>query len=242
MRIFAAQLKSHKGNIQANILKHLELVEAAAGHNADLVFFPELSLTGYEPQLAKDLAMFIDDQRLDIFQQKSDAYEMVIGLGIPTKSSDGPKISLAIFQPQKPPLCYSKQTLHADEYPFFVVGNKQLYLSLDGLNIAPAICYESMLMPHADEVCSKGVSLYLASVAKHQEGVQRGSQHYAAVAAKHNMPVMMANAHGPSDNFVSYGCSAVWDNTGRRCAVLSNDKDGLVGMDLDSQKSFTLEL
>jgi predicted amidohydrolase len=49
MRIGAAQLRPVAGDVASNLAKHLELIDVAAALGADLVYFPELSLTGYEP-------------------------------------------------------------------------------------------------------------------------------------------------------------------------------------------------
>ena len=42
-----AQMNTHLGNLQANLEKHLSLVDEARSNGADLLIFPELSLTGY---------------------------------------------------------------------------------------------------------------------------------------------------------------------------------------------------
>jgi len=42
-----AQINTRLGNVQANLEKHLELAEEARRQGADLLVFPELSLTGY---------------------------------------------------------------------------------------------------------------------------------------------------------------------------------------------------
>ncbi|NSW51500.1 MAG: hypothetical protein HPY85_03230 [Anaerolineae bacterium] len=48
-----AQINTMLGKVQENCEKHLEYVEAAVAENADLIVFPELSLTGY---VLQDLA------------------------------------------------------------------------------------------------------------------------------------------------------------------------------------------
>ncbi len=41
---------------------------------------------------------------------------------MPVKSNEGILISMLIFQPRTQRQIYSKQHLHADEYPYFVNG------------------------------------------------------------------------------------------------------------------------
>lgn len=46
-RVALAQISPHLGDIQFNLHKHLDWIERAAAQHADLVVFPELSLSGY---------------------------------------------------------------------------------------------------------------------------------------------------------------------------------------------------
>ncbi|MBW6474659.1 MAG: hypothetical protein K0B14_16145 [Anaerolineaceae bacterium] len=46
-KLALAQINTVLGNVQANLAKHLELVEQALAQGADLLVFPELSMTGY---------------------------------------------------------------------------------------------------------------------------------------------------------------------------------------------------
>jgi predicted amidohydrolase len=57
MKICVAQTKSVKGDVLKNIENHLKFIELALAFSADLIIFPELSLTGYEPELAGKMLM-----------------------------------------------------------------------------------------------------------------------------------------------------------------------------------------
>ncbi len=58
IKIALAQFNSKLGDVKANLEKHLELIEEAHKQNADLIIFPELSLTGYVLQdLAYNVAL-----------------------------------------------------------------------------------------------------------------------------------------------------------------------------------------
>ncbi len=50
IKIALAQFNSKLGDVKANLEKHLELIEEAHKQGADLIIFPELSLTGYALQ------------------------------------------------------------------------------------------------------------------------------------------------------------------------------------------------
>lgn len=235
MKICIAQLRPVKGDISANVGKHEMLMLLAAKLEAAAIFFPELSLTAYEPELAEDLASSQDDPRLDVFQQISDDKKMVIGLGLPTRTGIGVQISMIIFQPHQERQSYSKQQLHADELPYFVHGDKQAILIIDNMKIAPAICYESLQMDHAEEASRLGAEIYLASVAKSQSGINKAMSHYPVVARRFSMPVLMANCVGYCDNFYSFGTSSVWTKHGELVGQLGSDHEGLLVFDTETE-------
>ena len=126
MKISVAQTKPIKGNIAANIETHKKLIQLAIENQADSIFFPELSITSYDSELAKGWATNQDDSIFDDFQKISNFNKITIGIGMPTKTSLGTQISMIIFQPNSERQTYSKQKLHADEFPYFIKGEKQI--------------------------------------------------------------------------------------------------------------------
>src|SRR5262249_61761781 len=63
-KIAAGQIASIRGDMDRNIATHAMAMAAAAAHDVSVLVFPELSLTGYEPDLAADLAISAADERL----------------------------------------------------------------------------------------------------------------------------------------------------------------------------------
>jgi predicted amidohydrolase len=242
MKISAVQLQSFTGNIASNVTKHLEFIKVSVAQGADLVFFPELSLTGYEPQLAQSLATDTTDPRLDVFQLCSDTLNMIVGVGLPISVKSKVQIGMVWFEPKAPRRSYAKQQLHADELPFFVTGNRQLVLESSAHKLAPAICYESLQPNHSDDAANLGVDVYLASVAKPAGGMAKAMLHYPVIARKHNMYVIIANSVGPCDNFISVGQSAVWNNQGELLMKMDSESEGLLLVDTISEKASIHEL
>ena len=242
MRVCAAQLRPAAGDLATNTIKHLELIERAVAHRADLVFFPELSLTGYEPHLAGSLASNAADRRLDAFQQRSDAHNLVIGVGMPIAVAAGVQIGMVWFAPGMPRRTYAKQHLHVDEHPYFVPGVGQLVLESAGRKLAPAICYESLQMDHADSAAALAADVYLASVAKPANNLAKAMVHYPAVARRHNLFVIMANCVGPSDDFVGVGQSAAWNARGELLVQMDAESEGVVALDTASGTASVHEL
>lgn len=79
MRIAVAQTRPVAGDVERNIAGHLRLIDLAASLRSELVVFPELSITGYEPALAANLATSQHDPRFKVFQDVSE--ENALGTG-----------------------------------------------------------------------------------------------------------------------------------------------------------------
>jgi len=236
MKICVAQTRPFKGDIQKNIDSHLRLINIAVSYGADIIVFPELSLTGYEPGLAESLATNQDDKILDNFQGISNDNKITIGVGMPTNSSSGILISMIIFQPHQPKQTYSKQYLHEDEFPYFINGQGQVFLTMDNIKIAPAICYESLLPEHSANASKNGAAIYIASVAKSASGVEKAFKHFPEVANKYAMTVLMANAVGPCDNFESAGKTSIWNSKGLFLGQLNDTHEGILIIDTETEE------
>lgn len=231
MKLCAVQLASRKGDLQGNLDRHLRCIEQAAALGADLVVFPELSLTGYEPTLARQVALPISSARLEPLQALCDRLNICVAVGLPLPTPAGIQIGMPILRPGQPPLAYAKQRLHADELAFFAAGDQPMVFAAGQLQVAPAICYESMFMAHAADARARGAQLYLVSVAKTAKGIREGYEHYPEVARTLGIPVLMANCVGPADNFVGAGGSAAWDSQGQLLAALGERDEGMIVLD-----------
>ncbi len=237
MIVAAAQVRSVPGNFTANTDTHLAAVGVAARNGADMVVFPELSLTGYEPSLAGELAFDLSDDGLQEFSKESEGLGITIGVGIPTRTNGKPRISQAFFMPGHKEILYSKQHLHDDELPFFTAGDSQASLEIDGETVIPAICYESLVPHHAENAAELGATAYVACVAKHERGVIKAHSYFPEAARGNQFTLIMCNAVGPSDNFVSAGNSAAWNRRGEGIARAGADEECLLLVDLASEQA-----
>ncbi len=243
MKICAAQTKPIKGDISANIEQHIKLIHQAGLNQAQIIIFPELSLTGYEPELAKQLAVDLNDTRLDIFQQLSELYQLVIGVGIPTKQLDNSEqifISMLIFQPKKQRIIYSKQHFFESESAFFCSGRQSIYLNYVNEIIAPVICYELSNSSLVQKAKQNAATVYMASVLNSVNGVDSDLLKLAEIAKKYQMTVSMSNFVGESGGYQCAGKSAIWNVHGEMVGQLSSDEEALLIYDIDSKKLLKL--
>jgi len=241
MKIAIAQIRPVKGNIEKNIDLHKDIIALALTENINAVFFSELSITSYEPELAKDLKMDVNDTRLNIFQHISNKENITIGIGTPTKFEAGVQISMLIFQPHVRLQKYSKQLLHDDEKPYFKNGDQQIIIQLDKTHIAPAICYESLQKEHLEQSIQLGADIYLASTAKSQQGIDKANLYFPKIAREKAMPVLMSNCVGYCDNFESAGQSMIWNKHGNLIGQLSKTDEGILVYDTKNEIAIELK-
>lgn len=236
MRICAAQTRPIKGDIGSNIDRHKKVIDLAASNGAGTIIFPELSLTGYEPTLSKELATHQDDRRFDDFQKISNARQITIGVGVPTKNNADVCISMVIFQPHGARQTYSKQYLHPDEEEFFVSGQNSTGLIGAKPKLALAICYELSVPEHAENAFKSGAEIYIASVAKFVNGVDKAVKRLAEIAEKYSMTVLMSNCIGIADGQECAGKTSVWNKKGVLLGQLNDTNEGIIIFDTDTQE------
>lgn len=236
MKICVAQTRPVKGDIQSNIVNHKKLIDLAISNGADIIIFPELSLTGYEPRLAKELATHQDDSRFDEFQKISDTKQITIGVGVPTKNNAGICIGMVLFQPHKARQTYSKNYLHRDEEAFFISGQSFTGLEVKKTNIALAICYELSIDEHSENAFKSGAEIYIASVAKFANQVDIAINRLSDMANKYSMTVLMSNCVGQSDGYEWAGKTSIWNNKGVLVGQLDDKNEGILIIATDTQE------
>ncbi|MGO8686234.1 MAG: nitrilase-related carbon-nitrogen hydrolase [Candidatus Dormibacteria bacterium] len=75
-----AQMAPRLGDLSANVERHLELLRDASAGGADLIVFPELSLTGYFlKDLVTEIAVRIDGPELAALAEASRGIDAVVG-------------------------------------------------------------------------------------------------------------------------------------------------------------------
>ncbi len=212
----AAQTVVVKGDIAANVARHVALAALAAGAGAKLILFPELSLTGYEPELAGELALRADDARLVPLRDAAAAHGIVVIAGAPLANDGGlPLIASLTFRPDGTTAVYTKQHLHGGEETAFAAGQGGAMLDVEGAAIALAVCADFTHSSHARAAALAGARVYAASVLVSVNGYDNDAALLQGHAAAHTMPVLMANHGGPSGGWHCAGRSAVWDEEGR---------------------------
>ena len=224
----AAQAVSIRGDVRANVTDHCRLAELAASRGAHVVVFPELSLTGYEPDLAAELAFTPADERLAPLQELADSCTTTLVVGAPLLLSSGLHIGALILQAGTPVKAYTKRHLHTGEERFFVPGTLDPRVDVGAESAAIAICADTHHPSHPAAAAESGASAYLAGVFFSPDGFPANADRLSGHASKHGMVVAMANSGAGTSRFEAAGNSSIWAPDGSCVGRLAGLGSGLV--------------
>ena len=238
MRISAAQIILERGNLEENIRRHLKIIDLAVLRGCEMIVFPELSLTGYETERARDLALTEKDSKLNVFQETSDLFKISITVGAPLKNNGSVSIAALTFTPQaNKPMIYNKMFLHADEEAYFTSGSTNNNILPQDSQVALAICYELSVSAHIEKALEDGATIYLASVAKTDQGVKKAHSQLSQIASDNSIYALMANSIGPSSDGMCLGQSAIWDQEGKLIDQLDDHRSGILILDTETGRT-----
>jgi len=204
-----------RGDIGANLARHLEMIRLAAAQRADLLLFPELSLTGYELDLVADLAFETGDPRLEVLRVRAIEHGLTIVVGAPVRLDTGLHIGAFTYEPRGVVGLYTKHHLGGDEAKYVVPGERNPRLDLRGRTAAIAICADANQASHAGSAAERGADFYLTSAFVEVGDQVKKEATLAGHASHHAMTVVLANYGGASGGLPSGGRSAVWDRSGK---------------------------
>lgn len=238
--IAAAQTIPTPGDVDANIERHLRLVPIAAVEEAQVLVFPELSLTGYEMDLAHGLAFSLNDPRLGPLIEAAAAHSMTLIVGAPVRLNSRLYIGALIIPPDGAVDVYTKQRLGAfsdgarvdgvvppAEASTFHPGDYDPLVRFGGNTAAVAVCADVGRPSHPEAAAKRGAKTYLASMFVIPSEFDRETTNLAAYAARHSMAVVFANYGGPSGGLASAGRSAIWSEKGERLIQLDASGAGV---------------
>ena len=213
--IAVAQSSSVKGDIDENIRRHARFVSIAVEHGANVVVFPELSLTGYEPIIAAETAIDSGDRRLNPLQDLSDRFDVTTIAGCPIRSDNAkPWIGAVIFRPDSPVDIYRKRFLHGDEVSHFSPCDDVVVCRSHGRDIGMAICADIQNPAHPADASREGANVYVASVAITPNGIVDAEASMSDHARKHQFLSAMSNYASETGGYSIAGRSSIWNESG----------------------------
>ncbi len=220
--IALAQLNTYVGDIPGNTQKVIQFAtRAATDLAADVVIFPELTLTGYPPEdllLRPSLDLRIERALGEIMAAK---LPLAVIVGYP-KRIDGKLFNMAgVIQAGELIAEYAKQCLPNyqvfDEKRYFAAGDQACVFDLKGVPSALTICEDIWFAAPMAQAKAAGASLMLnLNASPYHQGKQAEREAVVAERAQEGaMPVVYVNLVGGQDELVFDGGSVVVDAQGQ---------------------------
>ncbi len=249
LRLALAQINTTVGDIEGNAAKVRDWLQKARDQEADLVLFPEMTLTGYPPE---DLLLkpdFIAAAREALEALLPDTADLTVALGLPIANHYDLYNAAAFIQNGSLLGLYPKHYLPNygvfDENRYFGAGEETLLFDLDGDRVGVSIC-EDIWYPGGPPQWQAllGAELLLnisASPYARRKGAAR-ERMMATRAADNVAFVTYCNLVGGQDELVFDGRSLVFGPDGRLLARGPMFEEALIVVDIDLDEVFRRRL
>jgi predicted amidohydrolase len=209
LTVAAAQPAYADLDVDTSVQRHARLVRAA---RAQLVVFPELSLTGY---VMTAPVVRPDDPRLAPLVSACRDTGAVALVGAPVADLDGAEsIAVLAVNGEGVTVAYRKIWLHGDaETSRFTPGGAPVAVEVGGWRLGLAVCADVGVPEHARVTAGLGIDAYVASSLYRDsaEALRRRDTHLAERAKAYGVWGIRATGAGPTGEFgPGSGGSGIW--------------------------------
>lgn len=222
LTIVMAQLNLMVGDIPGNTQTILEAALAAVNdHQADVVVFPELSLTAYPAEdllLRPSLSLRIDEALAELCAARIPAHLIV---GYPQTHQGRLYNAACVITDGTIVATYQKQSLPNyqvfDERRYFTAGSSACIVDINGLSVALTICEDLWDPLPIRQVSQAGAGLLINLNASpfHTDKLEQRQRLLNRRASESGTPILYVNQVGGQDELVFDGNSMVADAQGR---------------------------
>nr|WP_312058176.1 NAD+ synthase [Fervidobacterium pennivorans] len=241
VRIALAQINTTVGDIEGNKQKIIEFIKQAVSYNADVLLFPEMSITGYPPEDLLFKTHFIQDNIKaleEIAQIVPKSLIAVVGF----VDIDGDIYNAAaVINNGKVVAKYHKNYLPNygvfDEMRYFQKGNKALVIQFGDVRMGITIC-EDIWYPsgpaRAEALYGDAQILANISASPHYQKKLEWREKMLSTRANDNLAIVAyVNLVGGQDELVFDGASLVLDESGKVLARGKQFEEDLLVVDVD---------
>ena len=214
VKLIMAQINPKVGDIQGNVDLILETLEQAKQKEAELVVFPEMTITGYPPEdllLRDGLYSQVEAALLKIVNASQD---IACVIGYPMMDELGERFNMAAFIADGELLAsYVKQNLPNysvfDEQRYFNSGKQDCVVNYKGIKFGILICEDIWKISPAAQAKQAGAEVLLTlnaspfSQEKHQDRLDT----LAHRVNETGLPIVYVNQVGGQDELVFDGGS-----------------------------------
>jgi len=221
LNIAVAQLNLLVGDIEGNTRRVIDAAnEARSQLSADVIVFPELTLTGYPPEdllLRPGLYPRVEAALAHI-RQAVRGIDVV--LGFPQDTSTGHYNAAALLRDDETVTVYHKQVLPNygvfDEKRHFQAGHEPCIVHIKGVPVALSICEDIWFLEPLQQAADAGARLMLNLNASpfHINKSHERADVVRSHVEKARIPVLYVNLVGGQDELVFDGASFVMTAAG----------------------------
>jgi NAD+ synthase (glutamine-hydrolysing) len=240
LRIALAQLDLFVGDVAGNTQRVIDAAaQARRDLQADLVLFPELSLSGYPPE---DL-LFHNGLRRQVMtaleRVRAQTSAITVVAGYPEYAEEGIYNAAAVLRDGATVATYRKQELPNysvfDEKRYFKHGRDTCIFELKGIRIALLICEDIWEPGPARAAQAHGAQLIVViNGSPYSLGYQQRREAVVRERVKDTgLPVVYVNLLGGQDELVFDGGSFVMNAAGEVTQRVAPFVEGLVAVDVD---------
>ncbi|MGH9667874.1 MAG: NAD+ synthase [Bryobacteraceae bacterium] len=256
MRIALAQMNSTVGDLPGNADRMIEFSHRAAERSAELVVFPELSLTGYPPRDLVEKPSFLERTSTELHRLAGRTaglpLSLVCGYVSPARSSTGKRVfnSAAVIDRGEIVFRQDKMLLPTydvfDEARYFQPAAAELPYALRGIPLALTICedawndkqfWERRLYQRdpVEELAHSGAQLLVSINASPYHMGKRALRReiFRSAAMRYGIPVVYVNQVGGNDQLVFDGSSFAMNAQGQPIASAASFEEDLIVVDTD---------
>lgn len=238
LRVVMAQLDFLVGDIPGNTDLIIQATrEAEEQHQADIVLFPELCLTGYPPEdllLRPSLDLRVQEA-LERLQQANLAPAMVIGA--PLRSAGLLYNAAVIIEAGEIRGRYFKRCPPNyqvfDEKRYFAEGSQTLVVDIKGVPVGITVCEDLWKDGPLEDAAAAGAQLVLNLNASPYD-IDKQARRKALLerkASENRVSIVYVNLVGGQDELVFDGGSMVYDHSGTLKVEISQFTGGLFPVD-----------
>ena len=229
MILASAQTNPKRFDINANLNDHYKLIELAVENGAELILFPELSITGYEREKAKEMVFKHNDSRLNELRKLSAKKNIIVIIGAPIQINNELYIGAFILKPDNTISIYTKQFLHTEEeISFNASSDYNPLIEIDNERFSIAICADIKNPLHPENASNVNTTIYLASIFYTPGGISEAYENLSDYSMKYKMNILMSNYCGQSFDLDAAGKSGFWDKNGKLVSNLNDIDSGLL--------------
>lgn len=223
-----AQINSNYNDVENNIEKHMFCIVEAARNDADLILFPELSLTSYHRYFTDENIFEYNDIRFESFKKISCEKNIIIVFGVPFREESKIYIASVVQYPDGNRKIYYKNNLHKGEELFFDEGKNSILISVGEEKIALGICYDIEIESHIENAVKSSATIYASSIFYSENGIKGLQYKVKSYVDQFGIDIAISNFVGEVWGINSGGGSMYWTKKGECVGMCSNSEESIL--------------